>query len=457
MPMPLVKKVHVLVAREIISLTAIITAALTSVMFLFRLLTYSEYIFMSSEGLLSIFMFVVFLFPTIFKLTIPLSLFVGTSIAVARMAQDREMESWMSFGVGVGRLAVAPFAIGAVAAAISLSLALFLEPISRKEFLKYRWMYARRNVEQVLENRLHPRTFISEPFEGGNTDVCLFVDWLSDSKREFKGVFLAVQTKRARFASVMVADSGELRRELKEGFFDYVFTLRNGRMYEAVELDSTMADGKRPSAMVALMQSVGSDAASIENRLKALPAVSWRVVRFAEFNVSLVSLFNQKFQVAAPDANDMRTKMPMEYLGALKAGRKEDPQWRKNRDKVRNHTFFYEKFAIPVACILLPLAGLALGVHDPRRRMSHVYVGIGLCIFLFYASVMAGQQIPLAQKAPPELMLVLPPVVLIIMTSVLLRMRMQYPPSVGFKEYLGIVFASWRRRLLKLFGKRAQA
>jgi lipopolysaccharide export LptBFGC system permease protein LptF len=455
--MPIVKKVHLLLAHEILSLTAIITAALTSVMFLFRLLTYSEYIFASSEGLLSIFMFVVFLFPTIFKLTIPLSLFVGTTIAVARMAQDREMEAWMSFGTGVGRLTVAPLAIGSAAAVLSLSLALFLEPMARKEFLKYKWMYARRNVEQVIESRLHPRTFISEPFEGGNTDICLFVDWLSENRRDFKGVFLAVQTKKERFASVLVAESGGLRRELKEGFFDYVFTLRNGRMYEAVESEGTMADASRTLPLASLMQvEAKSGAADIERRLRALPSVSWRVVRFSEFDISLVSLFNQKFQVTAPDANDMRTKMPREYLAALRESRESDPKWRKNRDKVRNHTFFYEQFAIPFACLLLPLAGLALGVHDPRRKMSHVYVGIGLCIFLFYASVMAGQQIPLAQKAPPELMLVLPPVVLVLMTTVLLRMRLRYPPSVGFKEYLGLVILGWHNRIRKLLGMKVR-
>lgn len=432
-----IKKLNLLLVSEIVSLTAVVTAALTTVMFLFRLMHFSEYIFMSNEGLLSVFMFVVFLFPTIFRLTIPFALFIGTTIAVARMAQDREVEAWMSSGVGVLRMCIGPAFIGGAALICTLGLGLFVEPFSRQELLKYKWMFARRNVESMIESRLFPRTFVSEPFESGNTDVCLYVDWLSENRREFKGVFLAVQSKRDRHAAVLVAESGSLQRDVQEGSFDYIFTVKNGRMYEPVESQDSMADMVKQSV---LHVSVSRDipASEVPARLGAISAANWRVSNFSNINLSMVSLFNKKFSVDAPDANDSRTRLPKAYIASLKEIRKR-PGWQKDRGAVREHTFFYEQFAISTACFFLPLLGVALGIHDPRRKIGHTYIGIGLCIFAFYASVMAGQQIPLAQLARPEVMLVIPPATMLIMTSLMLHLRCVYPPSVGFLEYLGML------------------
>ncbi len=446
-----IKKLHILLASEIVSLTAVVAAALTTVMFLFRVMQFSEYVFMSGEGLLSIFMFVVFLFPTIFKLTIPLALFVGTTLAVARMSQDREIEAWMSSGVSMWRISAAPAAIGAFAMLITLLLGLFVEPFSRNELLKYKWMFARRNVEAMIENRLYPRTFVSEPFESGNIDICLYVDWLSESRRDFKGVFLAVQTKQDRHASILVAEAGSLRRDVQTGSFDYVFSLKNGRMFEPLESESSMAQAVK-KAPAHFVLSKDMPPAELTKRLGALSAVNWRVMSFSSLDLSMVSLFNKKFAVDTPDANDLRIKLPKQYWKALKETRKE-PNWRKERGPIRDHTFFYEKFAVSMGCFFLPLLGVFLGIHDPRRKVGHTYIGIGFCVFLFYAAVMAGQQLPLAQMAPPEVMLVLPPLVMILATGFLMRLRMRFPPSVTVTEYWALLWGEckqfarkfWRR------------
>jgi lipopolysaccharide export LptBFGC system permease protein LptF len=450
-----IKKIHLLLASEIVSLSAVVAAALTTVMFLFRVMQYSEYVFMSSEGLFSIFMFIVFLFPTIFKLTVPLALFVGTTLAVARMAQDREVEAWMSSGVSVLRMSVAPAMIGATALLLTLAISLFVEPFSRQELLKYKWMFARRNVEAMIESKLYPRTFVSEPFESGETDICLYVDWLSESRRDFKGVFLAMQTKRDRHAAILVAESGSLQRDVQNGSFDYIFSLKNGRMYEPVESEKTMADVLK-DAPQSIVLSKDIPKSEMMPRLGALSAANWRVMSFSDLDLSLVSFFSNKFSISAPDANDMRTKFPKAYVQALQEVRKR-PNWKKDRGSVRDHTFFYEQIAIPFGCFFLPLLGVALGVHDPRRKIGHTYIGIGVCVFLFYAAVMAGQQLPLAQMAPSEIMLVLPPLVMILMTTFMMRLRLRFPPSVGVWEYVKILRNEARRAWLKLVGREGDA
>jgi lipopolysaccharide export LptBFGC system permease protein LptF len=437
-----VKKIHLLVGGEVLSLTAVVTAALTSVLFLFRLLQYSEYIFASGDGLMSVFLFIVFLFPNIFKLTIPLSLLVGTTVAIARMSQDREIDAWMSCGVGALRICLAPFLVGLFITITAMSSALYLEPISRQEWLKYKWMYARRNVEQMLESRLNAKSFVSQPFNAGDTDICLYLDWLSEDKRNFKGVFLAMQTRSDRYASVIVAESGSLQRETKNGSFDYVFTVNNGRIYQPLVEIQNMSDVARQAPARFVFPKGGWKA--LEGELALLPSLGWRVLRFSTMNFSLVNLFHSQFEVADLDEDDLRSKKPVEYLEALRQIR-QNPKWKRKRNKVRDHTFFYGQIVIPLSCLFLPVIGVMLGIHDPRRKVGTSYLGMAFVIFGFYAAVMLSQSLPAWQLTPPEVMLVLPPLSLLAIMLVLMRMRLLYPPSVGFLEFLRIELARIRR------------
>lgn len=477
-----VKKLDRSIAGEIFTLSCVIMAALSSVLFMFRLLGFAQYIFISQEGAMALVMFVVFLLPNIFKLTVPISILLATTITIIRMANDRELEAWLASGVSAARLAVAPFAIGCVVMFVSLGSSLYLEPFARQEFRKFKWMHARRSVESLIENRLHEKTFLSELFRAGDTDISFYVDKLSSNRKDFKGVFLAVTRKQEHFSFVLVADAGSLKKESRGGFPDYVFTLQNGRLYSPIarkeklselimrapelfdisELKSLKGEPlvvpKRvhsdlpttvpspDSVGIGQVGSIPTPSPELAESVDGLypPGAEWSVVEFGEMKVSLVNMFQKQFDPGNFDANDIRSQYPAEYIAELRSIRKK-PDWGSNQRSVRDHTYFYEQIVVPISCLFLPVVGLCLGMQDPRRKAGVAYVGLGLAIFFYYASIMLCQQLALRFIASPEVSLWLPPLILLALTLFLLRWRTSFPPSTGFFEYCKLMCKSCLR------------
>lgn len=445
------KRIHLLLLREIISLSIVLVAALTSVLFLFQILRFSEYIFGSRETLVSLLFFIVFLFPGLFKMTIPLSLLLATAIVVGRMSQDRELEAWMAAGGSVFDVCKAPFVLGTISCVLSLIAGLYLEPLSRHEWNQFKWLYARRGVEQMIESRLYPQTFFVGPLSGGDTEICLYVDSLTPDRKSFNDAFLSIKRGSEKFASVLVSEEGAFRRENNDGLSDYVLDLRNGTIYEPIETKeplSILAE-EHPDQFNIPKQPQSEE---LKEFLANEPGVSWRVVRFSRFRLSLVSLFRTRFETQDPNSSDIRTKYPHEYVTELRKIRAQK-DWKQHPGQIRDFTFFYEQIVVSLVCMLLPVIGVCLGFQDPRRRAGSLYIGVGLVIVIFYSTVMLGQQLPMNWHVEPEIMLVLPVAATGAVAALLLRMRALYPPSVGIWEFFSIeIQRLWRKAVRRRGG-----
>jgi lipopolysaccharide export LptBFGC system permease protein LptF len=398
--------------KEIFILTAVITSSVTSVMFLFKLLGYSEYVFVSSEGIFSIMMFVVFLLPSIFKLTIPISLLLATMIVFQRLSNDRELEAWLSVGTSPLRLARSPIIIGIIVACFTAFSSLYLEPYSRREWRKFKWMHAKKSVEMILENKLREKTFLSELFQAGDTDIGFYVEKLSSDKSNFEGVFLTLKNKKDKNTLVLTAAEGSLKKSNLRGISDYLLTLQNGTFY----FPQASKENTNPA---------------VNPHLEA----QWTTVSFNKSTYSLISLFQAQFDPGAFNSDDTRSLFPKEYWATLQQMRSL-PNWSTNVKGIRDHSFFYEQMIVPIVCVLLPLLGMCLGFQDPRKKPGMAYLGIGIVMFITYASIMISQQLSLKQITSPEITLIVPPFCMIFLTLMFLNWRNQFPPGTLFREYL---------------------
>lgn len=370
-------------------------------MFLFRLLSLTDYLVLTQEGVLSLLMFVIFVVPNILKLTLPLSLLFASAIVVVRMSGDREAEAWMASGVSIYRFSRAPFVLGIFFATIAAASALVMEPYARQQWRKFKWMHARKGVESLLENRLREKTFVSDLFQGGGTKIALYVDRIDQGRAGFKGVFLGINGQAGQQGSqILTAESGQLIKDSESGSYDYLFELRNGRLHQP------LSDG------------------------------SWNVISFDKFKISLVNMFQKQFEIGQFDANDMRSFYPAEYIEELRQLRNRS-DWGSNQRSVRDHTYFYEQIVVPLSCLFFPVIGVCLGLQDPRRRAGFAYLGLMAIIFVFYALIMFGQQMAVKFVLPPEVSLYLPMVSLFIMMIVVLFWRHRHPPSTNFSEFVG--------------------
>lgn len=402
-----------LIFSEIASLTLVILAILSTVMFLFRLLSLTDYLVLTQEGILSLLMFVIFVVPNILKLTLPLSILFASAIVTVRMSGDREAEAWMASGVSILRFCRAPLFLGFLFAVIAASSALVMEPYARQQWRKFKWIHARKGVESLLENRMREKTFISDLFQGGGTRIALYVDRVAKDKASFRGVFLGINSQENHQGSqILTAESGQLQKESDNGSYDYVFELRNGRLHQP------LAGG------------------------------AWNVLSFDKLKISLVNMFQKQFEIGQFDSNDLRSFYPAHYLSELKVLRSRS-DWGSNQRSVRDHTYFYEQIVVPLSCLFFPLLGVCLGLQDPRRKAGLAYLGLVTIVFIFYALIMFGQQMAVTFVFPPEVSLYLPIISLLLMSIFVLAWRHRHPPSTVFSEF---IVAEWRR-LLKQWKK----
>ncbi|NBX16407.1 MAG: YjgP/YjgQ family permease [Proteobacteria bacterium] len=396
----MIPKLDRLIFGEIATLTLVILAILSTVMFLFRILTMTDYLVLTQDGIFSLLMFIIFVVPNILKLTLPLSLLFASAIVSMRMSGDREAEAWMSSGVSILRFCRAPLILGLVFALSASLSALWMEPYARQQWRIFRWIHARKGIESILENRLREKTFISDLFYGGGSKIALYVDSISQSKERFNGVFLGINEGNGeRPSRVLTAASGRLRTDTDKGNYDYIFELYDGRLHQ-------------PTA-----------------------AGGWNVANFDVFRISLVNMFQKQFEIGAFDSNDMRSYYPKRYITELKALRQRS-DWGSSQRSVRDHTFFYEQIAVPLSCLFFPVIGVCLGIQDPRRKAGFAYLGILTVVFVFYALIMMSQQLAVKFIVIPEVSLILPLVSLSLMSLFVLIWRQRHPPSTSVPEFL---------------------
>jgi lipopolysaccharide export system permease protein len=150
----------------------------------------------------------------------PITLFLGVTLALARLNRDGEMAALSACGVGVGRLLVPIGAFTLLLAAVLAWLALVLTPAASRRIEEIRFS-ARQNVELSV---IEPGKFIS-PDSGEK--VIYAPEVVGD---ELRDVFL--QTQRGERVAVVLAARG--RRIVDAATGEQSFVLYDGRLYEGV-------------------------------------------------------------------------------------------------------------------------------------------------------------------------------------------------------------------------------
>ena len=150
----------------------------------------------------------------------PITLFLGVTLALARLNRDGEMAALSACGVGAGRMLV-PIGAFTLLLALGLSwLALISTPAASRRVEEIRFS-ARQNVELAV---VQPGKFTTP--DSGET-VIYARDVVGD---ELRNVFL--QTQRGDRVTVVLAERG--RRVVDPATGEQSFVLYAGRLYEGV-------------------------------------------------------------------------------------------------------------------------------------------------------------------------------------------------------------------------------
>lgn len=415
-------KLDQILAKEIITLTFIITAGLSSIMMMSQLPRYLEFVFQAPDIGTTFLMLLLFILPTILKFAVPVSLLLACAIVIMRMSSDRELEVWLASGVSIFRLSFMPTLLGFAVAIISLASALFFEPYSSQQFEKFKWLQTRTLLESVLKKTLKEKVFIYDFPLPENIKFSVYSNQVSQTDGKLSGLFLATSKSDQIYSSFITTESGQLNRVMTKGYPDYVFSLFYGTSYAYLPQNSSANQDKDTS----------------------YPAVSnWSVTSFDQMDLYLVNAFKDKFKLQSKQEIQIQGLYPSALIHALEKQKKESKNWRKDENLILKYLFFFKQISVPISTLFLPFLGVCFGILDPRKKQFSVYFGIGAIIFVLYTSLSVCQQLAVQFLISPYSILFVTPLILFFISSICLYWRYFYPPSVGFFSFIKNIL--WKR------------
>ena len=324
---------------EILSHTLIGCALFTFILFMPNLGQILETVVRNSSPLTSVMQIFLFMLPNTFKVTIPMSVLVGVLLGLSRLAADSEIIAMRASGLGIGYFVRVASIVAIGGALLGLVNSLFVAPRANQAILE---------MQQQLETsqasyQIQPRVFYE--------DFRNFVLYVQDVRAgtgaaNWRQVFMADVSDpttpivtTAASASV-VSDSTQV----------LLMRLRNGARHEADNV-STFATTDMP-----LTLSAQSDVhlGRLDTAIYAIPTRA---------------LFDR---IRGPDSQ--------RFLLELNS-----------------------RFSYPVACLVLMLVGVPLGVVSRRGGKSSGFVFTLLLVILYYILSYTGISLGRQDKLSPFL------------------------------------------------------
>jgi len=327
----------VYVMRELAAPTLMGFGLFTFFMLMNVLLDLAEMIIRDRVGAADVGLLFLYSVPHIIVLTVPMAVLVGGLIAFGRMSADSEIIALRSSGVSLYQLSLPILLVGLGAFLITLYLCVVVLPWGNNAIVQHRWRLIN---TRTIAGEIRPRVF-EHRFPN-------FVLWVEDvvgqEQRWEKLLLVRTDVNPPR---LLMAESALFRysTDTREAWLE----LENGRMYEG--------GGNAEESSV------------------------------TSFELQDQLLGNQlgADQVAAV-AKDERTM----NLGELRTevARRRDNGLPTSRYSVEIH----KKFAIPVACLVMALIALPLGVSTRRHTKATGYlVSIGV-IAVYYMFIDGGEK-----------------------------------------------------------------
>jgi len=332
---------------EILSLTLIGCALFTFILFMPQLPHILEVVVRNSSTWVDVAEVFLFTLPNLFKFTIPMAVLWGVLLGLSRLAADSEIIAMRASGLGIGYFVRVALIVAVTGTLLGLGNSLYLAPRANQAILE---------MEQALETsqasyEIEPRVFY-ENFK----DFVLYVQDVraGAGAANWRQVFMADVSDRvnpvittAASATVVNDNSQELIMRLRDGLRDETVADEPGQSNISTFTTTDMPLALNPQSDVHLGR--------MDTALYAMP---------------LGVLFERIHELSGkPEAKRYLIEM-------------------------------HNRFALPVACVVLMLLGVPLGVNSRRGGKSAGFVFTILLVFVYYFLSSTGIQLGHQSRLP---------------------------------------------------------
>lgn len=383
---------------EILSATFLGTVLFTFVLFLRSVSKLFEQLVRGSappEIVASIF---ALLLPPVLTFTIPVGVLVGTLIALSRMSADAEITALRASGVSSRSLLYPVLTFGLVATILTGAASTWLNPLATRQF----YHYLNRIAAAELTAEIQPRVF-EEQFPNK-------IIYVGD----------VIPGKVVRWRNVFVADVSPPDQRRTAGG-------------EA---------GDAPSVTIAAEAIAQPDLEHNRIQLSLVNGSAHVAGKTPD------QYENSSFPAGAQvlEAATRSERRPTRSFTTMDMG----PLWREAKHSVEARIEFHQRLVLPMACLLLALLAVPLGVSSRKSGKSGAFVLTVVIGFLYYMSQVSLIGLARDGKLPVPLALWLPNAVLLTI-GVWFCFRLERPGDRDFigaaRSRIAAVFANLRGNL----------
>jgi LPS export ABC transporter permease LptG/LPS export ABC transporter permease LptF len=382
------------VFREIFSGTFLATFLATFVIFLHSVDKIFDVLVRSSSSPATVLTLFTMAMPPVLPWTIPFGMLVGILIGLGRMASDGEIIAMRATGISSRKVIFPVLLFAGLATGLAAFSSLRLAPLSFRESTRI----INRIIATRLSAEIEPRVF-QEDFP----NTILYVGDVPPARAGdpvlWRNVFMAdVAEPEQRTGGLRAKAEGPLITVAREAVAVSDLThnriqlsLRDAAQYEMAR-DGTAHDSTFPRG---------------EQALDASPPQPAQTSPFPEMNTGQLA----------------------HYSG---------PDWIEARVEL------HRRFALPVACMMLALVGIPLGISTRKGGKSAGYVtAVFLAFFCYHLTSITLIGVARQRTLPVPVAIWLPDAVFGI-AGIILLFRMERPGDRDLLVWISAVFARWR-------------
>jgi len=340
------------ILREMIPPFMLGMVLFTFVLILNRIFKLTELIVNKGVSLWVILKLFTYILPTIFTLTIPMSLLLAALAAFSRFSTDSEMTAMKANGFSLYRLVIPVIAFSAALMFITGYFSLYLAPAKARTFKKDLFLLAKTRAAIGIEEGVFNDTF---------KNLVIYTQE-TPSANEMRGVFISDE-RNPDEPYVVMAESGVIDIDPVKGYA--YLTLKNGSIHKR---------GTKPG--------------------------SYEEIGF-KTNIVSIALYEGLLQ------DKMKRSKREMTLGELI----KEHDLMKAQGSIHQYsmmTEFYQRFAVPFACIIFGIVGPPLGLYS-RRSGKSSGITMALAVFaLYYVLSEGAENVANEGMMPPFLAVLIP-------------------------------------------------